>query len=290
MQTEQNKSTQVNVGVPPEGQIIQPTEVVEAKADTTEEPSGDQMEKVQQVKHSDFKRIKEEAKAKGKAEALSDLDAQAKLQGFTSFADALKALGELNKRPPAATAAKPASPTPPKEATTMTTKPPKKTDADKALEKARADAETARVDKIKAHRQWRAGEMKRREMQSALDAKDAEMGLREEMYRAGVADVDYTLRLLTRELEGMNEEQIAAYDRSAFYGTLRQERPYLFGEKVVPANTGTNGQKTDGSSPAEPKAGEASKEAAASNQFDARTAKPEDVQKRLRALGLNPHM
>lgn len=285
MQTEQNKTDpSSNVGDSPEDVIIETTEV---PAEAAAKDQGDQQEKVQQVKHSDFKRIKEEAKAKGKAEALSELDEAAKAVGFASHADALKALAELKKSPPA----KPAEPTPPpKETQTMPTPPKMKADKDK--ERAEAEARRLADEQAKAaeRKRWRAEERRRRELQAALDAKDAEMGLREEMYRAGVADVDYTLRLLTRELEGKTEEEIAAFNRSDFYGKLRTEKPYLFGEKVAPATTGTNGTKPDGSSPAEPKPGESAKDAAASTQFNAREAKPADVQARLRALGLNPHM
>lgn len=274
-------------GSNPEDKIIPPTEGDGSQDPPPEEPK-DGQEKVQQVKHSDFKRIKEEAKAKGKQEALSELDAKAKEQGFQSWDDAMKYLGELKKTPPA----KPAAPQPPKETPTMSTADKDKVKAQKEKERQAADAkakadEQARQDDRK---RWRSEERKRRELQAALDAKEAEMGLREEMWRAGVSDVDYTMRLLTRELEGKSEDEIAKYDRKSFYDKLKGERPYLFGEKVAPANTGTNGTKPDGSAPETPKPGDPSKEKAADQQFDARKAKPEEVQARLRALGLNPHM
>jgi len=268
-----------NVGDNPEGRDNQPTDV-NAQAGA-EEPSGSQEEKVQQVKHSDFKRIKEEARAKGRQQAISELDQAAQAVGFTSHADALKALAELKKSPPT-----PVKPAPqPEGSKTMSTKP---TDT-KAADQQRVEALKASEERATMRKQWRTEEKRRRELQEQLNAKDAEMALREEMYRAGVTDVDYTIRLLTRQLEGKTVEEMNAFDRSAFYTGLRKEKPYLFSETVAPATTGTNGVKPDGSSPAAPNPGNAAVEQAKSNQFDARKAKPEEVSLRLRALGLNPH-
>lgn len=271
-----------NVGDNPEGRDNQPTEVI-AQAGT-EEPSGSQEEKVTQVKHSDFKRIKDEARAKGRQQALLELDQAAQAAGFTSHVDALKALAELKKSP----VPKPiVTPSPQPQGTpTMSIKP--KTPDPRAAEAAAATAAEQKLG-LEARKQWRASERRRRELQEQLDAKEAEMALREEIYRAGVHDVDYALRLLTRQLEGKSAEEIGAFDRSAFYTGLRKEKPYLFGETVAPATTGTNGVKPDGSNPVVPAPGGAAVEQAQQSQFNARTAKPQEISDRLRALGLNPH-
>lgn len=249
-------------------------------------------EGVQQVRHSDFKRIKEESRARGRREALDELDITARAAGFTSHEDALRALAELKKSPPA----QPAAATPrPKEPPTMpnpkTPAPAAKPNDEAALRK---EAMRAQDDKLKMRKQWRVEERRRRDLQAALDAKDAEMGLREELYRAGVKDVDYTLRLLTRQLEGKTQEEIAKFDRNAFYTTLRTDKPYLFGETVAPANTGTDASAktpgTPGAPPPTPAPGSVTATEADKTKFDARTAKPEEVQARLRSLGLNPHL
>src|SRR3990172_1532555 len=86
-----------NAGDNPQGRDNQPTE---ATAQAGAEEPGSQEEKVQQVKHSDFKRIKDEARVKGRREALTELDQAAVAAGFTSYADALNALAELKKSPP----------------------------------------------------------------------------------------------------------------------------------------------------------------------------------------------
>jgi hypothetical protein len=251
-----------------------------------EEPTGDHEEKVQQVKHSDFKRIKEEARAKGRREAAGDLDDAVKAAGFSSLADALKEIGKIRtimsetvKEP----APKPAE-TPQPKGTPMPKPQPKNED-----DKARLETMKLQEERAKMRKQWRLEERRRRELQSQLDAKEAEMGLREELYRAGVTDVDYALRLLTRQLEGKSEQEMAAFKRAEFYDGLKKEKPYLFGEKVVPATTGTNGAKADGATPQPPAPGDVAVGEAQKTQFDARTAKPQDIQKRLRELNLNPH-
>lgn len=179
---------------------------------------------------------------------------------------------------------------------------PKKTEVqtksrDQILAEAKSDE-----DRRTLRKRWRQEEKQRRDLEAQLDAKDAEMALREECWKAGIKDVDYAIRLLTRELEGLSEEEIGAFDRTKFYDGLKQSKPYLFGEVVAPATTGTDGsaQKKDetkgadagaaGAAPNPPAPGSEAAKAAADQQFDARKAKPEEIQSRLRALGLNPHL
>lgn len=282
-----------NDGLTPPGQTAQPTNGAPSGAPAA--PAGGQGEGVQQVKHSDFKRIKQEQRDRGRREAIDELDSKARAQGFESHDDALKYLAALKKTPPVQQPAK--TLTPPKGAPTMPTKPaPKNQDEDRL----RAESLRASDDKTKMRKQWRQENRKRRELEAALQAKDAEIGLREECYRAGVKDVDYVIRLLTRELQGKTQEEIAAYDRNKFYEATRKDKPYLFGEAVVAATTGTGGEvKTEaggGSSttangaPAAPAPGATAIVDANAKKFDARTAKPDEVQARLRELGLNPHL
>lgn len=282
---EQDDDPEDTVGTTPEEGTARPTDGPAGSPVAPEEPSIPE-DKVTQVKHSDFKRIKEEARARGRQQALSELDTAAKAVGFASHSDALKALAELNKKPPAP----PAAPQPkPEGAPAMSTKPvnqPKPTDT----ERQRMDSLRLADERSQMRKQWRAEERRRRELEQQLDAKEAEMALREELYRAGVRDVDYALRLLTRELEGKSEEEIAAYNRVDFYSGLKKDKPYLFGETVAPATTGTSGAKQDGVQPITPAPGGAAAEEAGKQVFDARSAKPQAVADRLRALGLNPHM
>lgn len=279
-----------NDGVTPAGTTAQPTN--DAAKAASAEPPGGQEQGVQQVKHSDFKRIKDEQRAKGRREAIDELDAKARAAGFESHDDALKALAALKK---------PAAPQPPavvqkpaQGAPTMSNRnAPKNDDADRL----RAAEMKAREESAAERKRWRQENRQRRELEAQLQAKDAEIALREECYRAGVKDVDYVIRLLTRELQGKTQEEIAAFDRAKFYGDTRKEKPYLFGETVVAATTGTGGEAAKGDqaagaagSPAAPGPGANAVDAADKQQFDARTSKPEAVAARLRQLGLNPHL
>lgn len=279
-----------NDGVTPAGTTAQPTN--DAAKAASAEPQGGQEQGVQQVKHSDFKRIKEEQRAKGRREAIDELDAKARAQGFESHEDALKALAALRKpaTQPPAVVQKPAQGAPTMSNRTA----PKNEDADRL----RAENLRAKEEQAAERKRWRQENRQRRELEAQLQAKDAEIALREECYRAGVKDVDYVIRLLTRELQGKTQEEIAAFDRSKFYDATRKEKPYLFGETVVAATTGTGGEAAKGdqaagaagSSQAAPGPGANAVEAAEKQKFDARTSKPEAVAARLRELGLNPHL
>lgn len=280
-----------NDGAAPAGTTAQPTN--DAAKAASAEPTGGQEQGVQQVKHSDFKRIKEEQRAKGRREAIDELDAKARAAGFESHEDALKALAALNKKPaapqPPAVVQKPAQGAPTMSNRTA----PKNEDADRL----RAESLRAKEESAAERKRWRQENRQRRDLEAQLQAKDAEITLREECYRAGVKDVDYVIRLLARELQGKTQEEIAAFDRSKFYDSTRKDKPYLFGETVVAATTGTGGEAAKGDqaagaagSQAAPGPGANAVDSAEKNKFDARTAKPEAVAARLRELGLNPHL
>jgi hypothetical protein len=117
-----------------------------------------------------------------------------------------------------------------------------------------------------------------------LDAKDAEMSLREVAVSKGVRDVDYAVRLLTRHLEGQDEVALSSFDEAAYFEGLRASHPYLFGEVAVPATTGTAG---GASAPAAPAPGTAAQQIAKNGTFDARTASADEFKKRLAQLGIN---
>lgn len=281
---EEQEETDPGVIVVTEDQTGQPTNGAAKAAPAG--PQGGQNGGVLQVKHGDFKRIKEEQRARGRREAVDELDAKARAVGFESHDDALKALAALKKPAPPVVTAPPQGAHMPK---------PSKNDPD--ADKLRMDNMRKEEERAAERKRWRQENRKNRELEMALQAKDAEMALREECYRAGVKDVDYMIRLLTRELQDKSQEEIAAYDRTKFYEAQKKERPYLFGEVVVAATTGTGGETKQGDqtqtgqgAPATPAPGAAAVGEAEKKKFDAKTAKPEEVQARLRELGLNPHL
>jgi hypothetical protein len=255
-------------------------------------PSGDG--KTVELRTSDFKKIKDEAKEKGRREALADLDAAAVQAGFSSVADAFKALGDLKKQPPAQ------PPTPkPEEITTMSQPPaqkPKPPTVDKAAQ------ENARVadERMKMRKQWRREEKARRAVEKEKQALEAEMGLRGELYQMGVRDVEFGLHLLRQEMRsivakasaggGNPEAELGKFDRKAFMDSVRKDRPYLFGETVVPATTGTNGTSPAAGTPAPPPAGQPTVTHAQEQRFDGAKATPEQFRAKLHSLGLDPNI
>jgi hypothetical protein len=109
------------------------------------------------------------------------------------------------------------------------------------------------------------------------------MALRETAVVKGVRDVDYALRLLQRELEGKDEQALATFDEGKFFENLRASHPYLYGETVVPATTGTG----VGAAPSAPKAGAVQAAQGAAGNKDARSLSQDEFQKLLRARGFS---
>lgn len=246
--------------------------------------------KVIPVPTGDFKKIKDEARERGRREALSELDQHAVQAGFTSMADALGALAKIKQGVPQQHQATRSQP---QEKPTMPKNPENKT-LTPAQGKGAADSARHAEERAKMRKQWRREEKQRRHLERELKAAEASKELQRELFNMGVRDVDYVERLIARQLAGKSEEEIAKFlkEELTVYvtDTVRKERPYLFGEVVAPANTGTNGSKPDGSQPATPAAGQPGVQAAQEQQFDARNATPQQVQERLRKLGLNPYM
>lgn len=222
------------------------------------------------IPQSAFAKLKEEQRQRGKREAMSELEAKFKAAGFGSLDDALAALAETRKAPTA-----PAKAQSQRQTQVETTQPERGGD-DRQL--SRIQKERERLAKMHAQEQARA-----RKLQRQLEAKEAEMALREAAVSHGVKDVDYALRLLQRELDGKTEAELAGFDEAAFFGQkLRSSHPYLFGELVVPATTGTGA-----TGPAAPKAASVQAATGSAGQFDAKKATAEDYQRELRRRGLS---
>lgn len=249
------------------------------------EGSGDG--KVVQVQHSDFKKIKDEAREKGRREALGELDAMADKLGFSNLEGALKALADLKKTPPEPKTTEPK----PTETTTMATTPTKKKTVDeRSAEKQQREAQRQADQASKFRKDWRSSQKQIRQLKLENDVLQAKNAMTIKFARAGVDDVDYVLRLYARANEGRSEEEISKFDVDAWLTKLRTDKPVLFKETLVPATTGTNGAKPDGSNPTAPASSETVKQTAASQQFDARKASREEYEAHLKKLGLNPAM
>lgn len=240
-----------------------------------------------------FGKLKEEQRQRGKREAINELEAKFKAAGFSSLDDAIAAMAAVKNNvakaeakpepaPKQAQAAKPAPKAVEPEAyadeeAQETVQPPANVPADKQLQRLQRERE-------KLAKQFAAEQAQRRKLQRQLEAKEAEFALRETAVGRGVKDVDYAVRLVQREISGKTEQQLASFDENKFFDNLRQTHPYLFGEMVVPATTGTG----VGAAPAAPKAGNVQAAQGAASKFDARSASTEDYYRALRARGLTP--
>lgn len=224
-------------------------------------------------------KLKEEQRQRGKREAMTELEAKFKAAGFGSIDDAIAAMAAAKNAP-----AKAAPKAPVKEAVTETadveesqaTQPQGASDSTKQLQRLQRERE-------RLAKQFAQEQAQRRKLQRTLEAKEAEFAIRESAVAKGAKDVDYVVRLIQRELEGKDEKALAAFDEGKFYDSLRQSRPYLFGETVVPATTGTG----VGAAPSAPKAGNVQAAQGAAGKTDARSMSQDEFQKLMRARGFS---
>ncbi len=256
--------------------------------DTTAQEAGT----VHQVPEAEFKKLKDKAHEKGRKAALADVAQQAKDAGFDNHADAFAEVLKLRKR-----LADQSQPDPePKEHRPMAQ--PKKSSKKSQPRRTNSRSKDARMEtqgnkdivrlereRSKARENWRKEEKRRKVAERKLAAKEAEIELRQIAMEQGVKDVDYAIRLMTRSLTGKSKEDLEAFNEAEFFVGLKTDRPYLFGEITIPANTGTGAGDDD--TPPVPKPGEVITKTAESTHFDARTASKEEVDARMRELGLN---
>lgn len=192
-------------------------------------------------------RIKEEARAKGRAEALQELAVGA---GFGSADELKAALAQLSKAP--AKSPPPASRAPP-----ATESEPGEPDLGTEKERHRLEGKYQRqLERLASERSRYAHELSQakqeaEQRQADLDALKAEMQLRTLAAQVGIKDIDYAIVLIGREIDGLAPEALEKFDERVFFESLRTKMPLLFGEAVVPASTGTGG----GGAPAPPPPG-----------------------------------
>ena len=225
---------------------------------------------------SSFAKLKEEQRQRGKREAITELESKFKAAGFGSLDEAIAAMAEARRAPA------------PKAAPVAKAEQVEGVEEQIPVAKtgnANADRQLARLAREREQfaKRFAQEQSQRRKLQRTLEAKEAEFALRETAVSKGVKDVDYALRLLTRELEGKDEASLASFDEAKFFDSLRAERPYLFGETVVNATTGTG----VGGAPVAPKAGTVQQAQGAAGKIDARAMRGEDFAQLLRQRGFS---
>jgi hypothetical protein len=230
--------------------------------------------KVMEIPSAKLGQIKLEQRERGKREAMGDLEAKFKAAGFTSIDEALASMAALRSGGGS------------QQKSQQTETPPQAPSADAqqaASRNAKKEYERLQRERQEYQKRYAQEQAQRRRLQRQLEAKEAEMALRESAVVKGVKDIDYALRLLQRDLEGKSEAELEAYDEGVFFDKLRGSHPYLFGETVVPASTGTG---TNGAPPA-PKASTIQQAQGQAGNLDARTLSKQEFDKLLRARGLN---
>jgi hypothetical protein len=228
--------------------------------------------KIQVLSTAAYKRLKDEARERGRKEALEEL---AKQNGYASV-DAMLTSLKPRQQPPSNVRDDEEEELP---------KQPKQPDDRQEPKSVRAmardrDRLQRELDQLK--RRYESESSRRKELQTAIDATEAEMELRVMATRAGVHDVDYAITLLTRTLEGKSEAELDAFDGQKFFDGLHTTHPYLFKEVSVPATTGTG----VGNAPSALKPGEAAQTVARNSQTDARKMSADEYRKYLAAKGL----
>ena len=227
---------------------------------------------------SAFAKLKAEAAEKGKKAALTEMQAKAKAFGFDSVDAMFEALqtargSEAVETQQETRAAHKAAPVQqPKQSGSKDTVAAEAIRIAKEMERARKEAE-------KASREARR-------YRQELEEYQAQAEMKEVLLRAGVRDeVDYALTLMRKDIQTKLETdpELASYSTDEFLKSLRQTKPFLFGESRLPATTGTGGEGPQ-ARPAAP--GQAAATIAQSEQFDARKATSEQIKARLAQLGV----
>lgn len=254
-------------------------------ATVSENASGTSEPKTLTIPTHVMKRIKDEERTKGKEEALQSIVTAA---GFSSQADLVAVLAKLKNSPasmpePSRTQPKPTPNSDRKDEAEMTAEELRQS-KNARREEGRFQRQVERLmrERDTAIQKASTNDRRVRELQSALDAKEAEAFLREIAVSEGVKDIDYAMKLYSREVNGKSEEELAKIDERAFFQGLKKSKPYLFGEIVELATTGTG----SGGPPA-PKPGPVIKETAQNEIVDARKLSPKEYNELLKKRGLS---
>ena len=228
---------------------------------------------------SAFAKLKAEAAEKGRKGALSEVEQKAKAFGFDSVDAMFRAL-ETSRSGASVDVAetRPAQKQAPVQQQQTKQGGAKEAVAAEALRIAK-ELERARKESEKASREARR-------YRQQLEEYQAESEMKEVLLRAGVREeVDYALSLTRKDIQSKLETDpnLAAYSTDEFLRSLRNNKPFLFGESRIAATTGTGGEGPQ-ARPAAP--GQAASTIAQSEQFDARKASPEQLKARLAQLGI----
>lgn len=191
-------------------------------------------------------KIKKDERAKGALAVAKEL-------GYESVEEMKAAHAQLKKRPNARPQNPPRSAPQPAQGRGPSSPPPRQGPQGNRPQAPTApahDPERAQLGQRAARAEKQVRELKRQML-----AREGEQELREAAVRAGITrseDISYALHLIERELASKSKEELDAFDENAWFANLRKRSPYLFGERVQPATTGTAGTTDAGAPPPKP--------------------------------------
>lgn len=242
---------------------------------------------VQVLSSSAYKKLKDEAREKGKKEALTEL---ARRSGFATIEEMEQAAvsgKQATARARAAAAAEEADPTPPKPIAAADPGAAPKHLSDKAQAAWNKERDRILAENQQLRQKADMAERRNKVYAKKIEDVEAEKALQAIAFQAGIKDPDYAVTLHRRHIEKASEEQLKAFESDKFFSGLRTSHPYLFGETVIPATTGTVGG--DGK-PGAPGAIVVTEKTGAAGQIDARKMTPAELEAHLRKRGINPHL
>jgi len=205
---------------------------------------GKASEKVTMVPHSAMKRIKEEAREKGRKQALEELNAQARAAGFKDF-ESMKAAAQRRAGNNAKQAtSKPAASSNPKDSAASTASTDGATStADPAVLRRlkKLEEENARLaeDRRRSNKLRSQDAKQRKTLERKLVEVEVENELKLAAREAGVSVeyLDFALDRLRRTVAGKSAEELKSFNEATYFQELRERMPVLFGTTERPANT-----------------------------------------------------
>lgn len=259
---------------------LQPTQPEQTKQ--TAQPEQTQRGNGQWVPGDAFAKIKRDAESRGEKRAKDALAQQLKQAGFSTVDEMLAAVAKAKN-------VKDQRPQKPQSQAQKSQ--PQKSKSNSPQQQARHPEQLSPRQADKLHQRLSSLERKalderrkRVELQRELDKRQAEMALREAAAKAGVRDIGYALHLLRDHLSGMPQQDLASFEEGKFFEGLRQSHPYLYGETVRPATTGTGGAPAH---PSSPRPDVATQAATNGKRTDATKLSAQEYQDLLRARGLD---
>lgn len=227
------------------------------------------------VPQAAFKRAKEEAREKGRKEAIDSIVKELGLSSVDEFKGLIQGMKGNGK------SKQQEKPIREEERQVKPPSPEKGSGSDKFYKEREKWQRTYETINQKLSREAQ----QRKQLEQALEAKDAEMALQAAAYSSGIRDdvaVEVAIRALTKHVENLNEHEQAKFDEKKFFEGLRETHPWLFNEVIRPATTGNGG-----SGPNPPKPGTVARTEAAATQKDARKMSPDEYRNYLHSRGLN---